>query len=185
MCASIDHMRAPLEFQMQWLDGRTKPSVVTWYDSSVGVFWKKKTPFLDTESPLHTTSAAHFILSVNSTKPELGSEDSHCMELKAFSSLLLGNKASLFLAPLEGGFTVHPPGKFLLAGSQALWVPLRDAAITVLVFLCISSCCLSVSLCTLNMTGLHRLLCDITISLTKADPRDLVRGDFVLLPLSC
>lgn len=146
---------------------------------------EKKIPFLDTESPLHTTSAAHFILSVNSTKPELGSEDSHCMELKAFSSLLLGNKASLFLAPLEGGFTVHPPGKFLLAGSQALWVPLRDAAITVLVFLCISSCCLSVSLCTLNMTGLCRLLCDITISLTKADPRDLVRGDFVLLPLSC
>ena len=42
------------------------------------------------------------------------------MELKEFSSLLLSNKASLFLAPLEGGFTVHPPGKFLLAGSQEM-----------------------------------------------------------------
>lgn len=89
--------------------------------SAIGIFGKKL-PFLDTAPPQHSTSAlvagVHFIPYVNSTKPELEPGGSHCTELKEFSLLPLSNKTSLCLAPPEEGFAVHPPGKFLLAGSQ-------------------------------------------------------------------
>jgi len=65
---------------------------------------------------------------VNSTNPELEFQCSHCTELKEFSVLLLGNKMSICLAPREESFAVHPPGKFLLAGSQESGSVLSTAA---------------------------------------------------------